>query len=160
MWILWCKTIFKYFKIFFENMTNYKFQSKPCGWRHLCVYERDVCNYFDISAKYSTAMYMMKPIPFRCNGFFLDTLRKLYYFEVVLFFVFPVSTGLWRAEMRRGGFSLGYELLGQIFVCWADKENKITVTGSHLYVFGIKNEGNHSFNSWEVVYIHRQFNPT
>lgn len=61
--------------------------------------------------------------------------------------------------MRRGGFSTGYELFGQIFISRGHEENETTAAGSYMYVSGIQDEGDCSLNGGETVHLHRQLSP-
>lgn len=61
--------------------------------------------------------------------------------------------------MRRGGFPIGYELPGQIFIRGAHQKDQVTAARSHLYVFGLQNERDCATHSGEAVHIHGQLCP-
>lgn len=58
--------------------------------------------------------------------------------------------------MRRGGFSAGYELFGQIFISGGHAESTTTAAGRNMHVSGIQDEGDCPFNGGETVHLHGQ----
>lgn len=73
--------------------------------------------------------------------------------------VFLTSIGLRGTEMWGGGFSVGYELFGQIFIGGGHQENTTTAVGSYLHVSSIQDEGDSSLNGRETLYLHGQLGP-
>lgn len=66
----------------------------------------------------------------------------------------PLSIGLWRTEVWGRGFSLGNELLRQIFSCGSNQKVWSATSWSSLHVPCIQVERNSSINCRQTLHLH------